>query len=254
MNSIELKEHITSTYVSLRIGIALLALFLPFLLWIGGHIFAGLPLQQSMSAYYHAGSGAMRDVFVGVLITVGFFIFLYRGFTTFENQALNLAGLLLVGVAIFPMEWDCGSSCSRFSLHGTFAVLFFFSVAYVCIFRASDTLGLISDETEIARYKKTYRLLGVGMVIAPAIAVILTLLLQPHSEVRSTVFFVELFCVLIFASYWIVKSREIARSNCEQDACEGKLSTHQYQAADMFNQISVVRAPRPMGEAGSSVD
>lgn len=241
MKNKALQDHIAATYLTLRIGIAVLAIALPFILWIGGHVRADLPLQGSMSAYYHGGTGAMRDEFVGVLFAVGAFLYLYKGFTTLENYALNLAGVFIVGVAIFPMEWECGDSCKGFSLHGVCAVLFFLSIAYVCIFRASDTLELISDKDKVKRYKKSYKLLGMGMLASPAIAVLLTFFLQPHSEAKSTVFFVEAAGVLIFAWYWILKSREIHLSNAEKAALEGRLATRQYRAADTFKEISVDR-------------
>ncbi len=239
MKSTDLRGHITATYINLRIGTAVLAIILPFVLWIGGHIRSDLPLLGSMSAYYHAGNGAMRDEFVGVLFAVGAFLYLYKGFTGLENFALNLAGAFVIGVAVFPMEWGCGNSCSNFSLHGTFAILFFLSIAYVCIFRASDTLGLIPDQTKIKRYKNTYRLLGLGMVASPVLALILTWVLQPHTEDRLTGFFAEAFGVWVFALYWIIKSREIALSNSERLAIEGSLSTRQHRAVDVFKQISV---------------
>ena len=248
MKPADLKDHIAATYRTVRIGAAVLAIALPFVLWIGGHILADLPLQQSMSAYYHGGGGAMRDEFVGILFTVGAFLILYKGYTNLENYALNLAGVFLVGVAVFPMEWECDNSCSRFSLHGIFAVLFFLLIAYVCLFRASDTLGLIPDQAQVNRYKRAYTLMGLGMVASPAVAVLLSFVLQPHSDARSTIFFVEAVGVFIFGSYWILKSPEIARTKSERCASEGKLTTRQLGVADMFKQISVARIeplPKP---------
>lgn len=235
----DLREHMYAAYIALRVGIAVLAIALPFILWIGGYILAEMPLQASMSAYYHSGGGAMRDVFVGILFAVGVFLYLYKGFTTLENRALNLAGMFVVGVALVPMEWECGDSCSTFTLHGTLAILFFLSIAYVCIFRASDTLSLISDEPKAKRYKNTYRLLGLAMIASPAIAFLLKLVLQPHSEAASTIFFVEATGIFVFASYWIVKSREIALTNSEQSAIKGRLTTRPYRIADAFKQIPV---------------
>jgi hypothetical protein len=138
-----LQAHITASYTTLRIGMAVLAIALPFLLWIAGHFLAALPLQGSMSAYYHAGGGAVRDVFVGSLFAIGVFLMLYKGFTDFENWALNLAGGFLLIVAVVPMAWGCGDACPKFSWHGTASVVFFLSIAYVCIFRSADTLGLM---------------------------------------------------------------------------------------------------------------
>lgn len=242
MDPRELRAHIRSTYFALRTGMAALALALPWLLWIGGRLFAGLPLQASMSAYYHGGGGAMRDELVGILVAISLFLVLYRGFTRFEDWALNLAGLLLAGVALVPMPWDCGDSCGGFSLHGAMAVLFFLTLAYVCIFRASDTLGLIPDRDQARRFRSAYRWLGAGMVASPLVAVILTFLLQPRLQARSTVFFVEAAGVYVFAIYWIVKSREIALTDSEGLALDGKLATRSYRAADLFKPISVDRA------------
>ncbi|MGJ5629901.1 hypothetical protein [Nostoc sp. CALU 1950] len=219
----QLQEHITFTYTNLRIGIAGLAIVLPFLLWIVGYLRSNLPLQESMSAYYHSGGGTTRDVFVGILCAVGVFLYLYKGYTNYENYALNLAGVSVVGVALFPMEWGCGNSCSKFSLHGTFAILFFLSIAYVCIFRASDTLKLIKNDNIRSFYSRIYPLMGIGMIVFPIITVLLTLVLQPTSEARSTVFFVEAVAIFIFASYWIFKSREIDLTHSEELASEGKL-------------------------------
>jgi hypothetical protein len=98
-----LQAHITASYTTLRIGMGVLAIVLPFLLWIAGHLLADLPLQGSMSAYYHAGGGAVRDGFVGALFAIGVFLMLYKGFTAFENWALNLAGGFLLIVALVPM-------------------------------------------------------------------------------------------------------------------------------------------------------
>jgi hypothetical protein len=200
---------------------------------------ADLPLQGSMSAYYHSGDGAMRDVFVGLLFTVGALLGLYKGFTTLEDQALNLAGVLIALVALVPMEWDCGDACTRVSWHGAFAISFFLCIAYVAIFRASDILSLIPDAARANRYKKAYRRIGWAMAISPIAAALLSYLLQPDSEARSTIFFVELAGVLAFSAYWWVKSREIAQSNAERTAAEGKLTVRQYRAADLFRHIPV---------------
>ncbi len=242
-----LQKHITATYINLRVGLALLAIALPFVLAVVGYLVFGLPLQGSMSAYYHAGEGAVRDVFVGVLIAVGAFLYLYKGFTAWENIALNFAGIFLVGVALVPMQWDCEPDCSKFSLHGTFAVLFFLTIAYVCIFRASDTLGLISDPAKASRYKRVYRWLGIGMIASPAIALVLTWVLQPGADDNFWVFFVEAVGVFVFGAYWIVKSYEIAETNAERRAVEGKLNTRQYLVADVFKEISVaeIKAEEP---------
>jgi len=232
----DLSDHIAATYTTLRIGIIVLASALPFVLWIVGKIRFNLPLQQSLSAYYHSG---MRDEFVGVLFAVGAFLYLYKGFTTLENYALNLAGILLVGVALFPKG---GTSFGRITLHGTFAVLFFLSIAYVCIFRSSDTLSLISDATKVSRYRKTYKLLGWAMIAAPIAAVVLTAFFQWEKDANPTVFLVESAGVFTFATYWIVKGREIALTNSERLAVAGEMVAPQHGAEDTFSPVPMRKA------------
>jgi hypothetical protein len=232
----DLSEHIAATYTTLRIGIIVLASALPLVLWIGGKILLDLALKQSLSAYYFSG---MRDVFVGVLFAVGAFLYLYKGFTTLENYALNLAGIFLVGVALFPKD---GISFGPITLHGTLAVLFFLSIAYVCIFRASDTLSLISDATKVSRYRRTYKLLGWAMIASPIAAVVLTEFFQWGRAAKPTVFFVESAGVFTFATYWIVKSREIALTNSERLALKGEVVAPQHGAADTFSQVPMRKA------------
>jgi hypothetical protein len=244
----ELKKHFLATYLSLRRGIAWVAFAFPVLLWAGGHLRAELPLQQSMSAYYHAGGGVMRDVFTGVLVAVGVSLFLYRGFTKLENVALNFAGIFIIGVAMVPMEWECVDSCNEVSAHGILAVLFFLCIAYVCIFRASDTLSLIRDADRARSFKRAYRIMGLAMIASPAVAVLLTLCLQPRSEARSFVFFAETVGVVVFAAYWRVKSREIELSDADRSAVEAKLETPPQRPADAFKDARVRETtPAPRG-------
>lgn len=96
-------DHIVATYFYLRIGMATLALVFPLLLWLYGAVVLSIPIQGSMSAYYHT---EMRDAFVGILCAIGAFLFLYKGFTKLEDWLLNAAGLLAVLVAFFPMNPD----------------------------------------------------------------------------------------------------------------------------------------------------
>ncbi|HEX5716137.1 MAG TPA: DUF998 domain-containing protein [Thermoanaerobaculia bacterium] len=232
-----LDDHIAATYTTLRVGIIVLASALPFILAIG----SGTKICPSISAYYY---GDLRDVLVGVLVAVGAFLYLYKGFTKLENYALNLAGIFLVGVALVPTDSTCQISDTGPSLHGTFAVLFFLAIAYVCIFRASDTLSLISDAAKADRYRKTYKLLGLGMIVIPLAVVVLTVVLPSRSGsgARPTVFLVETAGVLVFASYWLLKSREIALSNAERLALQGKLAASPQQAADTFKPAAVTAA------------
>ena len=231
MKSDELQDHIFATYANLRIGVAVIAIVFPLLLWAGGAI-QGISLQDSMSAYYHANSnldmtpndGVMRSWFVGILFTVGVILYLYKGYSHLENLALNFAGILALGIAIFPMEWTCNREvfelqCQSLSMHGTCAVLFFICIGYVCIWRASDTLREMENEAREKRYRRFYQLIGSSMVLAILVAMSLSI----WGGISSLVFFAEAVGVWIFAVYWLLKSREIALTNAERLAFQKRL-------------------------------
>jgi hypothetical protein len=218
----DLQKHILSSYTALRRGIGLLAVALPLILSILGIVLARVALQESISAYYHAGAGAMRNWFVGILWAIGVFLLLYRGFTQRENIALDMAGILLIVVAMVPMEWDCGDSCQKVSVHGVSAISFFLMIGYVCIFRSSDTLHLVKDSARRHCYRKLYRFLGHAMWVFPTIVGVL-LFLGANPLGPYTIFILETVAIWVFAAYWLIKSREIQESNADLEAARGAL-------------------------------
>jgi hypothetical protein len=216
----ELQKHITGTYTSLRWGVAIIGAALPLLLWIGGMVVLGQPLLDSMSAYYHSG---MRNVFVGSLYAAGACLYLYKGFNDQENVALNCAGILALCIAVFPT--GKGPDAQFVTVHGASAVLFFFAIAYVCLFRASDTLPLMQDEKKAGRYRRAYKWIGYGLIASPAVAFVLTEFFRGRDGGNPFVFFVELAGVWIFAAYWVVKSREIKQTDAERRAADREVRT-----------------------------
>ncbi|WP_088890254.1 hypothetical protein [Leptolyngbya ohadii] len=231
-----IEEHIIKTYGALRRGIGILAIVLPVLLAVWGVLKYGLPLQDSISAYYHAfvptgqppglfdvaGNGVMRNWFVGILWAIGVFLVLYRGYGRRENIALNIAGVLLIAVAMFPMDWTCGATCPKVSIHGIAAILFFLAIGYVCIFRSGDTLPLLDNPDARAFYKRWYRTIGLVMWVFPLVVAVLEFFqLRPFGT--RTVFFIEVAGIWTFAAYWLLKSREIDRNKADVKAVNGEL-------------------------------
>jgi hypothetical protein len=215
-----LQEHITGTYESLRIGVVVVGAALPIVLWLGGWIGDSEPLRASMSAYYY--SPTMGDVFVGTLVAVGVILFLYKGFSGSEDWGLNFAGLFALGVALVPTD-PPGFPARAVTWHGTFAVLFFACIAYICIFRASDTLSLVRDTARAKQLRQLYRLLGAAMIGAPLLAALLAFWLRGGSGPSRVVFFVEAAGVWVFAGYWLVKSLELRKTGAARLALQGKL-------------------------------
>lgn len=208
-----LHKHIHATYFLLRTGIAVIAIMFPVVLFLGG-LYYGIKLQESMSAYYHVvvDGKSMRDWFVGLSFAIGVFLYLYKGFSKKENYALNLSGFSAMGVAIYPMDWACGNSCDHFTMHELCAVSFFLCLTYVCVFCASETLSILKDPVKEKRYRKLYLIIGGLMVLAPLTAYLLVAFFQQY---RFLTFYVEVFGIWSFASYWLVKSRELGHSEAE---------------------------------------
>lgn len=207
---------ITASYFLLRRGLALSALAFPAVLILG----AGLEhIQGSISAYYHFsaaapvsyGAGTMRNLFVGVLWAVGAFLFFYKGYSWRENLALDIAGAAAVLVALCPMDWPAGQDSARSRtahVHYASAVLFFLATAYVCLGESGTTLRHLADVERRARFKRGYAVLGGLMVGIPALTYALHLL--GYAYRGYTVLIVEVAGIVVFALFWLVKSREIA--------------------------------------------
>jgi len=234
MTTKELQEHIFTTYTHLRIGIAVIAFIFPILLLLGG-LLHGINWQHSMSAYYHAKATAgaapppMRPWFVGLLLTLGGFLFLYNGFSKLEDWCLNLAGFFAVGVAFFPMPWPerSGGVINR---HYVCAVLLFICVGIVTLFCTKQTLGLVKNPSLFKWFKTLYRIAGSAMLFLPTLIWLYNILLYkrlfPQLAERShQVFWLEAVCIWVFALYWFIKSWELRITTAELDALQQKITT-----------------------------
>ena len=208
-----LKKHILQTYALLRIGNALIGLLFPLVLWWGGLV-RQVPFQESISAYYHTPMG---DIFVGSLCAIGAFLYFYKGVTEAENIALNIAGIFIVLVALLPTAAPLNLECPVFTAptwHGLCAVLFFVAIAYVCWFRASDTLKELKNPPREKMYRRLYKILGIGMIALPLMVV----LLYKLQAFTGLIFFIELVAIWIFSIYWILKTLEIRESQIDRKA------------------------------------
>lgn len=220
----ELQEHIFSTYLNLRYGMAVIAAAFPVVLY-GVGFFDGVPLQDSISAYYWAsGTGDLRARvwFVGGLFAVAAFLYLYKGFTSAENIALNLAAILAIGVAIFPMEWKCQANCEKFSLHGFSAIAMFVCLVYVVWFRARDTLRFLPADENPSRYRQLYAMVGAVMLASPLSAFVINSLIGTRT---TYVFFIEAAGIWAFAVYWWIKSTELRKSGATRKALQAEIET-----------------------------
>lgn len=232
-----LDGHILETYFYLRLGMAILAFVFPLLLWWGGKFALGTPLQSSMSAYYHT---ELRDVFVGILVAIGFFLMLYKGFSQREDWTLNFAGILAIGVAVFPMSPSknlfpcnplCVADCMQYSdnldrtfqplidsgLHGVCAVVFFVAIFFVCAVFSKETVKTIDNRKRRTMFTTVYWILGTAMILFPLSIWVVSKfgLFGVGACDNRAIFFIEGALVWVFAIFWGIKTWELKISQAE---------------------------------------
>ena len=217
MTAEDLRKNMLSTYFTLRTGIVVLAAALPVGLLVYSLWYHHGLEEHSMSAFYGAYGGDMRNWFVGILWAVGAFLILYKGFSGVENWLLNLAGGFAILTAITPC-YCWGEAPGKSTLHTIFAVLFFLCMAGVCWFCAEDTVTLLPEKSQQDKFRRTYRTIAFFLLLSPLGAAAAAYLAQVPD---SRVFFIEWFGVWVFAAYWLAKSAEFHITSAEKLALQG---------------------------------
>lgn len=243
----ELQNHMMGTYFGLRVGLAVIGIALPLVVLFAGGVLHHVWLEPSISQYYHTTGLSFlttRDFFVGGLFAVGACLYLYKGFSTKENVALNLAGVFALFVALLPTAAPSTDRGLVSTLHGTSAVLFFLCIAYVSLFRARDTIHLLPPAKQ-GRYAWAYFLAGLAMIASPLVAVALSFALDPTSRFRTLTFWAETFAVWAFAAYWIIKTREMRETKAEKRALEAELKREVVPAASLEASETSGRSATP---------
>ncbi len=202
------------SYLTLRFAIGLLGTSFPFVLALGARLFFQTGIQSSMSSYYHTG---MRDVFVGTLWAIGFFLLSYKGYNCADDVVGNLGCVFAVGVALFPTTPDNpASGDARFIgyLHLAFAASFFVTLISfsLCLFTKTD---LHRSPTPRKRQRnKVYKACGYTMILCIVLIVIDHLLPDEVAsliEGYKPVFWLEAIAVVAFGISWLTKGEAILK-------------------------------------------
>ena len=242
----ELQNHMMGTYFGLRVGLAVIGIALPLVVLFAGGVLHHVWFEPSISRYYHTQGLSFlttRDFFVGGLFAAGACLYLYKGFSTKENVALNMAGVFALFVALLPTAAPFTDRTLVSTLHGTTAVLFFLCIAYVSLFRAHDTIHLLSPAKQ-GRYAWMYFLAGLAMIVSPLAAVGLSFALEPTSRFRTLTFWAEAFGVWAFAAYWIIKTREMRETKAEKRALNAELKREVVPTASLEANAASIGAGR----------
>ena len=193
------------SYLTLRRVVGVLGVLLPVLLALGCPVLGSCTgLQDSISDYYGT---AMRDILVGILFVIGWFLFTYRGYERKDDIAGDLACVFALGVALFP-----GTSVSNVirTVHflcatGLFLVLAYFSL---CLFTKTKKGVPMTPEKKIRN--GIYKVSGVIMLVCIAsIALYYTFLRETPVSAIKPVFWLESLALWAFGWSWFVKGETL---------------------------------------------
>lgn len=142
--------------------IGIIALLWPIILIVGNMIIkVAFVFEPSISDYFHTGMG---HIFSGGLFVIGASMLTYKGFHCVDGRTGNIAGLLAVLVALFPVNGSHGGNDLVNTIHYISALLLFLVLAYFCIV----IFTLSPDEETNKKYKLCgwailFFILGMGL-------------------------------------------------------------------------------------------
>ncbi len=208
------EKSLVWSYLALRRTVGILGIALPFVLFLGALIIFRTGIQSSISTYYHTG---MRDVFVGTLCIIGFFLFSYKGYPGADNVTGDLACLFAVGVALFPAAPDCSvSAAARLigHIHVAFAALFFLTLIYFSLFLFTKTDPERSATRRKLQRNNIYKVCGYIMSICILLMVIYYVLPEGVTapiKAINPVFWLEASAIVAFGISWLIKGETLLK-------------------------------------------
>jgi hypothetical protein len=195
------------SYLTLRKAVGYLGLLLPFALLAGNWVIFSGSLQQSVSDYYYTG---MRGVLVGGLGVIGAFLLAYHGYDRWDSLFTNAAGVGAVGVALFPTPPDNPSTAASIvgDFHFAFGSVMFASLIVIALwlFRKTGPGG----RTHVKQLRDTvYLISGLIMLVALALAGIVSLPFAAGLNSLNPVFWLETVAIAAFGVSWLVKGQAV---------------------------------------------
>jgi hypothetical protein len=250
------------SYMVLRNVIGLIAVGLPFAVFLGNWIIfshhrfgcllpIGNDLPDSLSGYYYSH---MRNLFVGGMCAAGVFLFFYRGDDRWETLTTNLAGLFAVGIAFFPTTQpniSKSSSCGPVTailpqpsphatyiawvhtgcLIGLMATIAFMALRYTREYTEDQKNKMVAEDQQIerdtrlkSRNKRFYYGCVAGLLVAGIFAVVQQTFNSHLKAQAPWLLYAELIAFVAFGVAWFVKGQAIVQLRQSVDAAKGTLA------------------------------
>jgi hypothetical protein len=208
------------SYITLRKAVGILGILFPVVIIGGSLIFGGCDeILGNLSTYYHT---KLRNLFVGILCAIAFFLFAYKGYNRIDSIAGNVACIFALLLAFFPTstteplatcisgpyENKISSSIHFFSAGGFFIIMAYFSIF---LFTKKDPK---STEMKLKR-NKVYRTCGyiiLGCIFVMAVLFLLDNLY--HGEIfkkYNPTIWLETLALWAFGISWLVKGNTVMK-------------------------------------------
>lgn len=191
------------SYLTLRKFIGLLGIALPVIMVAGGMLTTkSFMVEQSISNYYHTG---MRDIFVGILFVLGFFLLSYKGYQAIDDISGNLGFVFAIGVALCPTGPE---HPVMHALHAIFATLLFAIFIFFSLYLFRK--GSKPDSTTSRKKSRNivYLVCGIVMIISVSgVGICLTFLSLTQLENTNIVFWLESVALWAFGISWLTKGK-----------------------------------------------
>jgi len=237
------EKLLSLSYEDLRKIVGWLGLGLPVGVSLLGWLFFKTGLQYSISHYYYTD---MRNVFVGTLWVIGFFLFSYQAYGRADRIAGILGGIFGVGVSLFPtaptaaqcppppetlpIAAGCPPTPEAYAIaqtigyiHLAFATLFFATLICFSLFLFTRTDRTKEPTKGKQKRNIVYIVCGCIMLVSNLFSLFFSLPGQAQSPIQTyhPVFWSEGLAICAFGFSWITKGNAIALLMVPEDRKKG---------------------------------
>ncbi|MGC9985838.1 MAG: DUF998 domain-containing protein [Polyangia bacterium] len=213
-NGLPCQGSLVIGYLALRKAIGILGMALPIAVSFGAWVYFGEKIQPTISDYYYTG---MRDVFVGTLWAIGFFLVSYKGYNCGEDLAGDLACVFAVGASLFPTAQQGETSKSAIligHIHEVFAFLFFLTLIIFSLVFFTRTDNNQEPTGRKLHRNRVYKVCGYVMSICLALSVVCMVIPDVATFVPkglNPVFWLETITIEAFGISWLTKGQAILK-------------------------------------------
>jgi hypothetical protein len=214
---VETERPLIISYMTLRKAIGFLGVGLPFVVSLGALIIFRTGIQGSISSYYYTG---MRDVFVGVLWTIGFFLLCYKGYTITDTVAGILGSIFAVGITLFPTAPDQNPTAEAViigHIHLAFAAMFFLTLIFFSYYLFTKTSKDPENHPVTKRKRQrnwVYKVCGVVMAVCIVLIGIYHFLPDNTASLfraYDPIFWLETIAIIAFGISWLIKGETLLK-------------------------------------------